>query len=101
MGSRRCLEPQRRPRQSSRVVPDADVTCRYHATETAIKLASGPPAAPDLATHGFFLEDQRRVPGQAQRREDPMLRSGLLFAGANARRASDDDGVLTALEARP
>jgi tetratricopeptide (TPR) repeat protein len=65
-----------------------------------------------LATHGFFLPDQEiqkdhisldesRLSGL----EDPMLRSGLYFAGANRALAGKptaqglDNGVLTAMEA--
>ena len=38
-----------------------------------------------LATHGFFLEDQKVNPGQesSSRYENPLLRSGLALAGAN------------------
>ncbi len=35
----------------------------------------------------------------AVRRENPLGRAGLAFAGANVGRNGDDDGVLTALEA--
>ncbi len=63
-----------------------------------------------VATHGFFEPDQqskeRRAAGdQPGGLEDPMLRSGLFFAGANrhlsgqATPADLDDGVLTAYEA--
>jgi hypothetical protein len=81
-----------------------------------------------LSTHGFFQEDQdqatalvpaswqqrgsfiapRRPTGERQPRrtqkpiENPLLRCGLVFAGANQRdklaAASIDDGVLTGLE---
>ena len=65
-----------------------------------------------LATHGFFDPDRQK--GEARHKtneqqpsleEDPMLRSGLFFAGANRRlsgqtvRPDLDDGVLTAYEA--
>jgi len=65
-----------------------------------------------IATHGFFEADQDaklsdragsdRTPSSL---EDPMLRSGLFFAGANRTLAGEstpedlDDGVLTAYEA--
>jgi CHAT domain-containing protein/tetratricopeptide (TPR) repeat protein len=68
-----------------------------------------------LATHGFFEPDQQKAEQretdqhstneQPASVEDPMLRSGLFFAGANRRlsghaTAADlDDGVLTAYEA--
>jgi CHAT domain-containing protein/Tfp pilus assembly protein PilF len=64
-----------------------------------------------IATHGFFLSDEElkaRAEAQGQQanlNEDPMLRSGLFFAGADrvregtAPQADVDDGVLTAYEA--
>jgi len=70
-----------------------------------------------LATHGFFLPDQKITTqqietgrmglgdGQPSGLEDPMLRSGLYFAGANRALAGKpaaeglDNGVLTAMEA--
>jgi CHAT domain-containing protein len=82
------------------------------------------PRVVHLATHGFFLPDQQAGssqrpglavaasgpnqtarPGQTSAFEDPMLRSGLYFAGANRTLAGQpspngtDNGVLTALEA--
>ena len=79
-----------------------------------MKAAHGPLVL-HLATHGFFLgSDQKATaergrllvqlaatdsgPGSAI--ENPLLRSGLAFAGANQRLGGgDDDGILTALEA--
>ncbi len=65
-----------------------------------------------IATHGFFLADpQIKTNGTAlgqnviSQVDDPMLRSGLYFAGANRTLAGKslpvgvDNGVLTALEA--
>jgi CHAT domain-containing protein/Flp pilus assembly protein TadD len=64
-----------------------------------------------VATHGFFLSDQQvaRDPDAASARqvagEDPMLRSGLFFAGADRAESGAapapglEDGVLTAYEA--
>jgi CHAT domain-containing protein/Tfp pilus assembly protein PilF len=64
-----------------------------------------------IATHGFFLSDEELTASaaaqgkQANLNEDPMLRSGLFFAGADrvregtAPEADVDDGVLTAYEA--
>lgn len=61
-----------------------------------------------IATHGFFLPDSQRgsVPGTGGTAvADPMLRSGLYFAGADrtlaGKPSSDgvDNGVLTAVEA--
>jgi CHAT domain-containing protein len=48
-----------------------------------------------LATHGFFLENS----ADKTKIENPLLRSGLAFAGANARSGDKDDGILTAMEA--
>lgn len=66
-----------------------------------------------IATHGFFLSEQKDIKKNAFLnptmsdnigRVDPMLRSGLLFAGANrawtGKRSIEgiDDGILTAKE---
>ena len=64
-----------------------------------------------IATHGFFLEDHP-APDNSGRNvrlrgasDDPMLHSGLFFAGANRTRsgaapaAGADNGILTAYEA--
>jgi CHAT domain-containing protein/Tfp pilus assembly protein PilF len=63
-----------------------------------------------IATHGFFEPDQDRIRDKwaghlPPALEDPMLRSGLYFAGANRSLAGApaaeglDDGILTAYEA--
>jgi CHAT domain-containing protein/Tfp pilus assembly protein PilF len=69
------------------------------------------PRVVHIATHGFFLPEaetrqQSRAGGAARETQvDPMLRSGLLFAGADRVRSGTpsapglDDGVLTAFEA--
>ncbi len=96
------------------ILTDAD------ASEAALKQVQGPSIL-HIATHGFFLEDVEAVPppddtrsatiiptftgdGSALRppvvsRENPLLRSGLAFAGFNTRASAGEDGVLTALEA--
>jgi CHAT domain-containing protein/Tfp pilus assembly protein PilF len=97
------------------ILPKATILTGEQATETALKRVSGPSIL-QLATHGFFLEDQLRparapdlaLAAAAARSEplprgpgmgNPLLRSGLALAGANVRRGGEDDGVLTALEA--
>ncbi|HYG01546.1 MAG TPA: tetratricopeptide repeat protein [Chryseosolibacter sp.] len=60
-----------------------------------------------IATHGFFLNDIDVDETQGQDAEDffanPLLRSGILLAGAGVNRAdvdlSGEDGILTAYEA--
>lgn len=78
------------------VMPEALVLAGEAATESAVKAARGPKVL-HIATHGFFLEEQRPRPGL--RHENAMLRSGLVFAGVASLRSGRDDGVLTAEEA--
>ena len=80
------------------------------ATETTLKQVHGPRVL-HLATHGFFLPDEpppvhkdgdsRAAPvqGPSPAQENPLLRSGLAFAGANKLESGIDDGILTAMEA--
>jgi CHAT domain-containing protein len=86
-----------------------EVYTQERALEEAVKRVQSPRVV-HLATHGFFLPDQeppqRGLPGDAPpAREEPMVRSGLYFAGANRTLAGPvspgglEDGVLTAYEA--
>lgn len=84
------------------------------ATETAFKALSGrSPSIIHIATHGFFfpkIEKEEIENGIIKNNktyvysEDPLLRSGLLFANANYAWENgnnpfeEDDGILTALE---
>lgn len=81
-----------------------------HALQEAVERQRSPRVV-HIATHGFFLSDQDLAPksktASAPRTSimDPMLRSGLFFAGADRVRAGAapiaglDDGVLTAYQA--
>ena len=83
---------------------------RKAATEEAIKKNKRPQVL-HIATHGFFLKDVKDTMGtvygiQADiARQHPLLRSGVILAGAAAvaRNPNDftdqDDGILTAYEA--
>jgi len=93
------------------ILPAATVLMGDQATEASVKQMRGPDLL-HVATHGFFLPDLTHPPAGARLRgldgdiapinlpiENPLLRSGLAFAGVNLRRSDDDDGMLTALEA--
>jgi hypothetical protein len=88
------------------MLPQAKILTQGTATESAIKQLSGPRVL-HVATHGFFLPDQPEIEvrdgdkSEVKRRlENPLLRSGLLLAGANGLRGEgENDGVLTAFEA--
>jgi len=93
----------------------------WEAVESRLKTCRSP-AIVHLATHGFFLTDQKRDPNTELREleasvwseegdtrrlsrirlENPLMRSGLVFAGANtwltgeAAPAAAEDGLLTA-----
>ncbi|UCE25789.1 MAG: CHAT domain-containing protein [Candidatus Zixiibacteriota bacterium] len=72
------------------------------AVESVLKSIYEPPGVLHLATHGFFCESDEATPTM---RNNPLLRSGLVLAGANVTLSGkrDDsttaeDGILTALE---
>ncbi len=85
-----------------------------HATEAALKKVTGPRIL-HVATHGFFLPAEAARPveaapgasapaaagpqAEAAAPENPLLRSGLVLAGANRLSSGGEDGILTALEA--
>jgi CHAT domain-containing protein/tetratricopeptide (TPR) repeat protein len=79
------------------------------ALEEVVKNAASPRVL-HLATHGFFLSDQQvkleeTLSGKSSGLEDPMMRSGLFFAGADRTLKNEapiqgvETGVLTAYEA--
>lgn len=71
------------------------------ATEAAFKRLAPGKLVLHLATHGFCLGADCDSSDSASERESPLLRSGLVLAGANRRDrgpADADDGVLTAQE---
>jgi CHAT domain-containing protein len=97
------------------LLPGVSVLTEARASEAAVKGVSAPSIL-HIATHGFFLPDQKRVEASSEadarglalggaattvvRGENPLLRSGLALAGANERgNAAVEDGVLTAYEA--
>lgn len=77
------------------------------ALEDSIKMVKNPRTL-HIATHGFFLESDEEAENQDGYVQNPLLRSGLILAGANsyisAGQISDqikhnEDGILTAYEA--
>ncbi len=95
------------------MLTDAIVLTQGQATEAALKQVSGPRIL-HIATHGFFLENQKPAvveerglklvsmeePTVVGQIENPLLRSGLALAGANRPTSgTGDDGILTAQEA--
>ncbi|MBC7880654.1 MAG: tetratricopeptide repeat protein [Anaerolineae bacterium] len=76
-------------------IPSTQLLIGALATENALKAARSPILL-HLATHAFFLEDQKAGAGL----QEPLLRSGVALAGFNARSSGTEDGVLTALEAQ-
>jgi CHAT domain-containing protein/tetratricopeptide (TPR) repeat protein len=98
-------------------LPGATLLTKREANKAAL-LQMRSPMLLHIATHGFFLEDLKLAPvgergfqivgddpqrslrgteGGSIRIENPLLRSGLVLAGANEHKP-DDNGILTALE---
>jgi CHAT domain-containing protein len=98
-----------------RLLPQAQVLMGAEATKQALLKLSAPGVL-HIATHGFFLEDTPRMTdvraadsfgavaaGPKARPEDPLLRSGLVLAGAGPQGVPLDahrpeDSLVTALE---
>jgi MYXO-CTERM domain-containing protein len=98
------------------VLPGAQVLTADRATKAALQKIRGPRIL-HVATHGFFLPERSAGAGadpsgtrgfqletgspnrMGAAIENPLLRSGLALAGANARTGAQAEGVLTALEA--
>ena len=91
--------------------PEASVLTGAQATESAVERVNAPRIL-HIATHGFFLSEPGGVASGlalqngtgsinvSAKIENPLLRSGLAFAGANLHNGgANDDGILTALEA--
>jgi CHAT domain-containing protein len=75
---------------------------REGAGETALKLLASRARILHLATHGFAQNDACATRAAVRSRDNPLLRSGVVLAGANHRDQAlpgQDDGVLTAEEA--
>jgi CHAT domain-containing protein/Tfp pilus assembly protein PilF len=96
-----------------RLLPQAQLFLGASATkERLLRLST--PGILHLATHGFFLEDAAVATAdtaravatfgalgedpQAPRPPDPLLRSGLLLAGAKEKASASDSELVTALE---
>ncbi len=87
---------------------ERDVFLSNEAIEEEIKSLDNPKAL-HIATHGFFLENTGEPVGKTDGYvENPLLRAGLILAGANSFIRSgeisanldlNDDGILTAYEA--
>jgi CHAT domain-containing protein len=105
--------PPRRPRVAPALRPDAVRLTGAAATESAFKSHAAGHRIIHVATHGFFLGGrcqstlQQGAPSASAAasarvaRENPLVLSGLVLAGANHRNvAADDqeDGILTAEE---
>jgi CHAT domain-containing protein len=74
--------------------PEASLLTGSNATKATVQKIRAPEIL-HIASHGFFLDDA----AAGAMRTNPLLRSGLAFAGANLTRDGRGDGILTALEA--
>ena len=81
-----------------RLFSDATLLVGSDATKARLQQVKAPEIL-HIASHGFFLEDLVRGDAQAAAAGNPLLRSGLVLAGANQTPNGSTDGILTALEA--
>ncbi len=81
--------------QATMELSDNQIKTKRQATENALKQVKNPDFL-HIATHGFFLEPS---PANSTNFDNPLFRSGLVFAGVEKRQSDGDDGVFTANEA--
>ena len=80
------------------ILPYAQLLTGTQATEASLKTVTAPRLL-HLATHGFFLPVEPNAKDSVQSNQNPLVRSGLILAGANNKQSgAGDDGILTALE---
>ncbi|MEM7367969.1 MAG: CHAT domain-containing tetratricopeptide repeat protein [Bacteroidota bacterium] len=91
---------------------DLDIKQGRDATEQSLKKLTPSPRILHIATHGYFFPDPSTIPSQEtsgnsrllQLSDHPMVRSGLILAGANHAwqgntvPEGEEDGILTAYE---
>ena len=78
--------------------PDATLLTGRRATKATLERVAGPRIL-HIASHGFFLDDDAAGRSGGAIGDNPMLRSGLAFAGANLPGVGPASGILTGLEA--
>jgi len=86
----------------AKLLSNARLLTQAQATETAVKQVRGPRVL-HIATHGFFdadtLSSTELKQTQVETNENPLLRAGLVFSGANHLQGGNhEDGILTGLE---
>jgi CHAT domain-containing protein len=81
-----------------RLFSDATLLVGSDATKARLQEVKAPEIL-HIASHGFFLEDPARGEAPSAPTGNPLLRSGLVLAGANQTVNGSTDGILTALEA--
>jgi CHAT domain-containing protein/Tfp pilus assembly protein PilF len=94
------LETSEETKQIQSVFKNAVVFRDRDATKTALKKVQAPLIL-HLATHGFFTPAQH-TKKFSQKLDNPLIRSGIILAGANQKHQSPElsgEGILTGLEA--
>jgi CHAT domain-containing protein len=83
-------------RAIKRLFPDASLLTGRRATKRTLERVAAPRIL-HIASHGFFMDDDAAGRTGGAIGDNPMLRSGLAFAGANL--PGPGSGIMTGLEA--
>ncbi|MFZ4768757.1 MAG: CHAT domain-containing protein [Ferruginibacter sp.] len=81
----------------------AEIKSDTAATEEYVKsISENSPTIIHLATHGYAMADDFKIQSSSNQKPDPLLRSGIILAGANKNikynSNNREDGILTAYE---